>query len=593
MAIHPIRAIIWGATLVLVLVVAGAVVAVPTAATAPSSGGGPAMDAGSVTDDTDAVLSQNAPLDNETQRCIACHEQNHPGVVEQFKDSAHFEAGIACTNCHGAEPTEPDAEEHFDTVISPVVSPKDCENCHAEETQEFHDSMHDEAAFFSASGFSNDDTGTGAMPTGWNGVAKTHNSRAQAEAGCQECHGARLKVLNDDDPTAAEDNIEIQGYPNQGMGRLNPDGSVGSCAACHPQHEFSIEQARSGSKACQKCHLGPDHPQTEIYEETKHSTVFHENEEEYDLTVESDKMTAEDIGAPTCAVCHMSGMGGAASTHDVSSRLKWEAEPVYSWPTDKQYETGSEKYPIQDDVGEYYENLYNLESGTIDSVPTGAPNPFAALNSSRPDLYEQYVVENEGAYGHIDEGDEPTRWDAFGGESHVSAEQKRARMKTVCTNCHTEKWVNAEFEKRDNIIQIYNSVYMAAGEKYYSEIADQAPQAEEYGQSWVDSIRYEMWHHEGRRMRMGALMNGPDFEHWNGGYMVKNDVLKFAHFQSVYENTDAGKNVSEDVADKKVAKARQPFLDRIPTGLQGTALGAIVTVGFGVPIAGLFWWRSH
>jgi hydroxylamine dehydrogenase len=584
---HPARGVTWVVGMVLVIVMlAGATAAAPASA-GPADATATAIgdEAVASTSDTVTADSQDAPVTNVTKRCIACHEDNHPGMVKQFKESAHYDAGISCLDCHSAKPSDTTAEEHFGNVISPIVTPKDCEECHAEEVTEFQNSLHNEAGMFSASAISNTETGAAAMPTGWNNNIKTHNSRASAEAGCVECHGANLRVLNPNTEEAVED-VKIQGHPNQGIGRFNPDGSLGTCAACHPQHRFSIEQARAssgGGGGCVECHLGPDHPQREIYEESKHSTMFEANHDEFNLSVPADELSAEDITAPTCSVCHMSGLGGAEPTHDVSSRLKWEAEPVYSWPTSKQYETGEERYPIDDAVARHYEDKYGLENGTLESVPTGAPNPFSALETHRPDLYEEYVVENNDTYSHIDAGDEPTRWDAYGGESKVSAQQKRERMKKVCTACHTEEWVNADFVKRDNVIDIYNAVYMAAGEKYYDDIKDQAPKATPYDQSWVDSIYFEMWHHEGRRWRMGALMKGQDWSHWEGAYLVKNDVLKLAHFQAVYENTDVGGNMTDttespsidETAPSDVGQAQPPIAERLPTGLAGVGLGAV------------------
>ena len=44
----------------------------------------------------------------------------------------------------------------------------------------------------------------------------------------------------------------------------------------------------------------------------------------------------------------------------------------------------------------------------------------------------------------------------------------------------------------------------------------------------LDWIWFELWHHEGRRMRHGAAMMGPDFTHWHGSYEVsKNFYMKF------------------------------------------------------------------
>src|SRR3974390_2893358 len=70
--------------------------------------------------------------------------------------------------------------------------------------------------------------------------------------GCFQCHGSTVKVLpgGEFDPST---------WPNTGIGRINPDGSGGSCSPCHTRHLFSKAQAREPA-ACGKCHLGPDHP---------------------------------------------------------------------------------------------------------------------------------------------------------------------------------------------------------------------------------------------------------------------------------------------------------------------------------------------
>jgi hydroxylamine dehydrogenase len=44
----------------------------------------------------------------------------------------------------------------------------------------------------------------------------------------------------------------------------------------------------------------------------------------------------------------------------------------------------------------------------------------------------------------------------------------------------------------------------------------------------LNFIWFELWHHEGRRMRHGASMMGPDYTHWHGSYEVaKHFYVKF------------------------------------------------------------------
>ena len=118
-------------------------------------------------------------------------------------------------------------------------------------------------------------------------------------------------------------------WPNTGIGRINPDGSEGSCAACHSRHMFSAAQARFPD-TCGKCHLGPDHPQMEIYNESKHGIAFRANVDK--MNMENSKwVPGEDYSAgPTCATCHMSATIKQPVTHDVGLRISWNNRPVLS-----------------------------------------------------------------------------------------------------------------------------------------------------------------------------------------------------------------------------------------------------------------------
>ncbi len=203
--------------------------------------------------------------------------------------------------------------------------------------------------------------------------------------------------------------------------------------------------------------------------------------------------------------CHMSGFGGAVkTTHDVSARLKWELEPVFSWPTDKDYLAGKKKFPIDRTIASRYEKIHGLPEGSLDAVPTGAPNPFAIAKSSAPDVYEAYV--GPGKWWTKGE----TRLDAFHGDSLRSTDDKRQDMLAVCTQCHTKSWAEGDLKKADTTIETYNSVALATKKKYYDPIKKEKldEDIKFNGKSRVDTLWHEIWHHEGRIWRMGAFMQG-------------------------------------------------------------------------------------
>ena len=145
---------------------------------------------------------------------------------------------------------------------------------------------------------------------------------AAAVNGCWQCHGSEVKVLPDGSLDAAT-------WPNSGIGRINPDGSEGSCSACHSRHRFSVEQARNPEN-CGKCHMGPDHPQLEIYEESKHGIAFHANKDKMNLANEKWVLGEDYNAAPTCATCHMSATPDQSVTHDVGLRISWNNRPPVS-----------------------------------------------------------------------------------------------------------------------------------------------------------------------------------------------------------------------------------------------------------------------
>jgi hypothetical protein len=221
----------------------------------------------------------------------------------------------------------------------------------------------------------------------------------------------------------------------------------------------------------------------------------------------------------------MSGFGGAVKgTHNVSARLKWELEPVFSWPTEEKYFTGKEKYPIDRYIAERYEKIHGLPAGSLDSVKTGAPNPFGMAKKFAPDVYKAYV----GPGKWFAKGE--TRFDAFGGEALRTPDAKREDMLAVCTQCHSRNWAEGDLNKADKTIDVYNAVVLAIKKKYYDPIkAEKLDENIKFnGKSQPDNLWHEVWHHEGRIWRMGAFMQAQDWQHWEGSYEVADDGSQFA-----------------------------------------------------------------
>jgi len=260
-------------------------------------------------------------LSDVSKECIEGHKKKSPVIDQQWGTSKHYRANVGCYECHAADRSDPDALYHYDRTISVIVSPKDCSRCHAKEAEEFLGSHHSKAGRILGSL----DNVLADIVEGNKGMVTPgfpEGASAAAVNGCYQCHGSQIKVL----PGGQLDPVT---FPNSGIGRVNPDGSEGSCNACHSRHAFSAAQARHPD-TCGKCHLGPDHPQKEVYEESKHGIAFFANMDKMNL--DSAKwIVGEDYwAAPTCATCHMSATKTQPVTHDIGMRISWNNRPILS-----------------------------------------------------------------------------------------------------------------------------------------------------------------------------------------------------------------------------------------------------------------------
>ncbi len=243
-------------------------------------------------------------------KCITCHKEKSTGLYKQWFNSSHAAHRVTCLDCHKAERSEPDAYKHYDVYIATLVTPKDCGECHKTAAEEVAKSYHAAAGEILES---NDAY-----------LAHVAGGHPVAIVGCESCHGAKVKIDKN-----APNKLSNETFPNSGIGRLNPDGSKGACSACHTRHSFSKAQARQ-PESCSKCHLGPDHPQKEIYEESKHGNAYYTHKDEMNL--KSDRWIAgqDYYEAPTCATCHISQTSKQKITHDVGDRIAWTLRPPVS-----------------------------------------------------------------------------------------------------------------------------------------------------------------------------------------------------------------------------------------------------------------------
>ncbi|MBN1220314.1 MAG: nitrate reductase [Anaerolineae bacterium] len=260
-----------------------------------------------------AVLPERVnALANSDDECVVCHKRTTPGIVEQYGHSTMAAAEVACQNCHEVKADYPGSVAHEGTYVLGSPTTAMCEKCHTTEVAQFNQSRHSLPAYIAMWGvdglqeqhsenFEDLLAMYEAIPEGSFNPDQMRNALFVIEGpdvtrfACQDCHN---------------------------VGRPNLDGSIGQCQKCHLRHEFSLEQARK-PETCNHCHIGPDHPQWEIYQESPHGIAYATGGHNWHWEAEAGTLTVQDFPAATCAICHMSGFGTASTTHDVGDRLTW------------------------------------------------------------------------------------------------------------------------------------------------------------------------------------------------------------------------------------------------------------------------------
>ena len=179
--------------------------------------------------------------------CMVCHEKVTPGIVKQFL-SGKMGKRHDCSTCHGSAHTSAS-----DAAKAKLPTPDTCAMCHAERVKQYREGKH--ALAWAA---------MKAMPM------ITHQPSAVGGGdlkGCSACH-----KIGEKPPT------DLTRY------------GTGACDSCHTRHSFSVKEARD-PRACRTCHMGFDHPQWEMWQTSKHGTIW-----------EIEPTTGR---APTCQTCHM------------------------------------------------------------------------------------------------------------------------------------------------------------------------------------------------------------------------------------------------------------------------------------------------
>lgn len=437
-------------------------------------------------------------LSDATKVCISCHFSLHPGIHgdwlkgrhSKIKPSQAMERAdlqrrisassvpreladfvVGCAECHTLNShLHEDAFDHNGFRVHTVVSPRDCSVCHPVEVSQFkenlmshaHENLMGNPLYFAL------EKGINGLELGKTGIlTEREPDEFTRSDSCLACHGTKVLVgplSSRETPMGPMDFPVLKGWPNQGVGRVNPDGTKGSCTSCHTRHSFSIEVARK-PETCSQCHKGPDVPAYAVYSVSKHGNIYASSGRSWNWD-EVPWGLGKDFQAPTCATCHVSsittpeGEELASRSHAMSDRLPWRLFGlIYSHP-----------HPRSPDT-----KVFRNKSGL--ALPT-------ELNG---EPVEEAVIGRE------------------------ELEKRLSAMKRVCSGCHSGPWIDGHFEKLKKTISDTNrstweatQLILSAWEKGYAQRDN--PFDELIEKMWV-----EQWLFFSNSTRFASAMGGADY----------------------------------------------------------------------------------
>ncbi len=448
----------------------------------------------------------NPELSPQTKACIGCHLLYTPGIVKDWETSRHSKTTpeeainkstlekrisaekltenlsgypVGCYECHSLNTKgHKDNFEHFGYKINVVVSPHDCQICHPVEVRQYSGSKKAHAY----GNLMNNPiyetlvkTVTGLKTLEDDYIVVTTPSESTLHETCLGCHGTKVEAKGLKKVTTMLGEIsfpDLTNWPNQGVGRINPDGSLGSCTACHPRHSYSIEIARK-PYTCGQCHLDPDVPAWNVYRESKHGDIYSSKFSEWEFD-QVPWVIGEDFKAPTCAACHNSliispsGNVIAERTHDFGSRL-WVRI-----------------------FGLIYTHA-QPESGDTSIIKNKDGLPLPVTFSKEP--ASGYLIDN--------------------------AEQaKRFKiMSNICNSCHSSDWINGHFAKLDKTIKETDDIIKAATDHMISAWDKKIENKTNPFDETIEKMWIRQWLFYANSIRYASAMTGaPDYTSFKNGW---------------------------------------------------------------------------
>ncbi len=478
-----------------------------------------------------AASGTPSPVSEESEACIDCHIYAIPGIVSGWKRGRMAQVTpeaamkmpasarrisvkkppekianvvVGCAECHTMNSEKhKDTFEHNGYSVHVVVTPGDCAACHPVEVEQYAQNLMSHA-YGNLQGnflYRSLADATNGLQTFENMKIKLAKPDPQMDAdSCFYCHGTKVefKGLKTRDTLDGEMDFPVlTGWPNRGVGRINPDGTQGSCSACHTRHDFSIEMARK-PYTCSECHKGPDVPAYKVYNVSKHGNLFAAMGSGWDYDAVPWTL-GQDFTAPTCAVCHISlvvnGEGDvlAERTHRMNNRLPLRLFGlIYAHPSPKSPDT------------------------TVIRNGRGLPLPTELTGEPAT----KYLIDSK------------------------EQAKRQKTMEKVCVACHSRGWVDGHFTRLKKTVQFTNDmtltatkIMLAAWEKGF---AKGPARKDNLFNEAIEKMWVEQWLFYANTTRLASAMTGADYGVFaNGRWVMSKNIQDMFDWLKLRVNDEA------------------------------------------------------
>jgi hypothetical protein len=444
--------------------------------------------------------AQLAAFQADNADCLLCHEVFDPKLVEDYKLSVKAKEGVKCVNCHPDNPQVALGNEGHRLLPTPEI----CGACHPNQYQGHRENRHSVSYIRMLECGRYDD-----FPQEFQ-VGSGYHFNSEDVAQLTELMNTAGQTLPADHSVTS---VQMCGQCHNVENR---------CDSCHFRHRFSPAEARD-PMACATCHMGPDHPQIEMYQHSKHGARF--------------DVYGDTKSVPVCVDCHMpynsqmlgkkkAADGTEYTDHNLANGIAYG--PVGGGTTRKGHvmdaNTGRVKFSARDNDATHAELWFDRNDGKIyDAAASG-----------------NVVFENLLALSLADQsGNEKQDYAVtqVADSAEVLTQNRTFMQQQVCGQCHTENFAHEQLLIADliheNTRTILDETFDVLKALAVTGIGifntDDRPVNPETGTTGtyganmkirnltaIEKMYFTAMKYENVKTWKGAYHQNPDYTHWYG-----------------------------------------------------------------------------